>query len=205
MGFVKRFEKDAQNSPPISFSTKGKKISLTKHQSLSIQYWKRTKEKMITVIGSLVGRPWIICTAILVIAIGHYADFFINKAIDNYQDGVKAEKEKAQEKARIIAEEKAKAEAEEKARLQAEAEAKAKAEAEAKAIAEENARLQAEAKAKAEEEAKLKAEAEAKAKAEEEARLEAEAEAKAKAEAEEKARLEAEAKAKAEAEEKARL
>merc|ERR1712241_741235 len=201
MGFVKRFEKDAQNSPPISFSTKGKKISLTKHQSLSIQYWKITKERMITVIGSLVGRPWAICTAILVIAIGHYADFFINKAIDNYQDGVKAEKEKAQEIARLIAEE--------KARLQAEAEAKAKAEAEAKAIAEENARLQAEAeaKAKAEEEARLEAEAKAKAEAEEKARLEAEAEAKAKAEAEEKARLEAEAEAKtkAEAEEKARL
>merc|ERR1712018_86197 len=133
---------------------------------------KNNKRKMITVIGSLVGRPWVICTAILVIAIGHYADFFINKAIDNYQDGVKAEKEKAQEKARLIAEEKAKSEAEAAKKAQAVAEAKAKAEAEAKAKAE----------------------------AEEKARLEAEAEAKAKAEAEAKAKLEAEQQTKVEAE-----
>ena len=67
---------------------------------------------MITTIGSLVGRPWIICSAILVIAIGYYADFAMNKAIATYQDNVKAEKEKAQEKARIVAEEQAKAVAE---------------------------------------------------------------------------------------------
>merc|ERR1712018_1103766 len=80
---------------------------------------KNNKRKMITVIGSLVGRPWVICTAILVIAIGHYADFFINKAIDNYQDTVKAEAQ-----AKAIAE----AEAEAKAKLEAEQQTKVEAE-----------------------------------------------------------------------------
>jgi len=50
---------------------------------------------MLSVIGSLVGRPWIICSAILVIAIGYYGDIYINKAIDNYHESVKAEKERS--------------------------------------------------------------------------------------------------------------
>lgn len=69
--------------------------------------------------------------------------------------------------------EEAKAKAEEEARLKAEQEAQAKAEEEARIKAEQ------EAQAKAEEEARIKAEQEAQAKAEEEARIKAEQEAQA--------------------------
>jgi chemotaxis protein histidine kinase CheA len=84
------------------------------------------------------------------------------------------------------AEEEARLKAEEEARKKAEAEAKLKAEEEARKKAEEEARLKAEeeARKKAEEAARLKAEEEARKKAEEEARLKAEEEARKKAEAE---------------------
>ncbi|MDR1037486.1 MAG: signal recognition particle-docking protein FtsY [Deltaproteobacteria bacterium] len=96
---------------------------------------------------------------------------------------------KAEEEARLWAEEEARAKAEEEARLRAEAEAKAKAA--------EEARLRAEAEAKA------KAAEEARAKAEEEARLSAEAEAEARVRAEEEERAAEEAEAIAEEEARA--
>ena len=96
-------------------------------------------------------------------------------------------KAKAEEEARLKAEQEAQAKAEEEARIKAEQEAQAKAEEEARIKAEQ------EAQAKAEEEARIKAEQEAQAKAEEEARIKAEQEAQAAEEARIKAEQEAQA------------
>ncbi|MDH7912341.1 PorP/SprF family type IX secretion system membrane protein [Winogradskyella sp. SYSU M77433] len=106
-------------------------------------------------------------------------------------------KEEADEKARLLAEQKAKEEAEEQAKLLAEQKAKEEAEEQARLLAEQKA------KEEAEEQARLLAEQKAKEEAEEQARLLAEQ--KAKEEAEEQARLLAEQKAKEEAEEQAKL
>ena len=95
-------------------------------------------------------------------------------------------KAKAEEEARLKAEQEAQAKAEEEARIKAEQEAQAKAEEEARIKAEQ------EAQAKAEEEARIKAEQEAQAKAEE-ARIKAEQEAQAAEEARIKAEQEAQA------------
>merc|ERR1712238_60809 len=97
--------------------------------------------EMIAAIGSLVGRPWIICSAILVIAIGYYGQPLLNDTIDHYKEYVKAEaKETTVAEAKVEAEKQTKADAKMKAKAEeqakAEAEAKAKAEAEAKAKAE---------------------------------------------------------------------
>ena len=115
-------------------------------------------------------------------------------ALNKYEAEQKA---KAEEQARLKAEQGTKEKAEEQARLKVEQEAKEKAE--------EQARLKAEqdAKEKAEEQARLKAEQEAKEKAEEQARLKAEQDAKEKAE--EQAILKAKQDAKERAEEQTRL
>merc|ERR1712129_224817 len=106
--------------------------------------------KMIAAIGSLVGRPWIICSAILVIAIGYYGQPILNDTIDHYKEYVKVEAKET-----TVTEVKAEAEKQRKA------ESDAKAEAEVKAEAEEQAKAEAEAKAKADTEAKAEAEAKA--------------------------------------------
>ena len=90
----------------------------------------------------------------------------------------KEAKLKAEEEARIKAEQEAKLKAEEEARIKAEQEAKLKVEEEARIKAEQEAKL------KAEEEARIKARQEAKLKAEKEARIKAEHEAKRKKEQE---------------------
>ena len=119
---------------------------------------------------------------------------------------IKEIQKKAEEEARIIAEEEAKKKAEEEAKIIAEEEAKKNAEA--KIIAEEEAKKKAEIQARiiAEEEANKKAEEEAKIIAEEETKKKAEEEAKKKAEEEAKKKAiiaEEEAKKKVIAEEEA--
>lgn len=124
----------------------------------------------------------------------------------------KKRKDEARQKAKELADAKARAQEEAKEAAKAQAEAKRKAELEAKAEAEAEAKAREQAKAEAQAKAaaaakareQAKAKADAKARAEAEAREEAEAKEKAKEEASAKAKEAAEAKAKAAAEAKAK-
>ncbi|QNK77580.1 PorP/SprF family type IX secretion system membrane protein [Winogradskyella sp. PAMC22761] len=112
-------------------------------------------------------------------------------------------KQEADAKAKLIAEQKAQQEADAKAKLIAEQKAQQEADAKAKLIVEQEAQQEADAKAKLIAEQKAQQEADAKAKLIEEQKAQQEADAKAKLIAEQKAQQEADAKAKLIAEQKA--
>ncbi|WP_179312948.1 PorP/SprF family type IX secretion system membrane protein [Winogradskyella undariae] len=112
-------------------------------------------------------------------------------------------KERAETRARLLAEQKAKQEADAKAKLAAEQKAQQEADAKAKLVAEQKAQQEADAKAKLVAEQKAQQEADAQAKLVAEQKAQQEADAKAKLVAEQKAQQEADAKAKLVAEQKA--
>ncbi|WP_179315476.1 PorP/SprF family type IX secretion system membrane protein [Winogradskyella undariae] len=112
-------------------------------------------------------------------------------------------KERAETRARLLAEQKAKQEADAKAKLIAEQKAQQEADAKAKLIAEQKAQQEADAKAKLIAEQKAQQEADAKAKLIAEQKAQQEADAKAKLIAEQKAQQEVDAQAKLVAEQKA--
>jgi len=112
-------------------------------------------------------------------------------------------KERAETRARLLAEQKAKQEADAKAKLVAEQKAQQEADAKAKLVAEQKAQQEADAKAKLVAEQKAQQEADAKAKLVAKQKAQQEADAKAKLVAEQKAQQEEDAKAKLVAEQKA--
>ena len=130
-----------------------------------------------------------------------------NKDIEQVAESPIEEEIKAEEVARLQAEQEAKLKAEAEAKLKAEQEAQARLaeEARQKAERERLAKLAEERRIKAEQEAKLKAERERQQQIAEAARLKAEAEAKLKAEQEVQAKLVEEARLKAEREAQERL